>query len=109
MGAGQCRITRVLKGHLKNRCRLPEHEQKIGDMTRQQGFTQGSLSHEVSPLTKLVSRGGTTVVYAYLFPTLRRYVGQVRVQSVYNSRGPSKVRQLQCIQSKGRIKLRHVL
>jgi 5-oxoprolinase (ATP-hydrolysing) len=57
--------------------RFPEHEQKIGDMARQQGFSQVSLSHEVSPLIKLVSRGDTTVVDAYLSPILRRYVGQV--------------------------------
>ena len=57
--------------------RFPEHEQKIGHMAEQQGFTQISLSHEVSPLIKLVSRGDTTVVDAYLSPILRRYVGQV--------------------------------
>ncbi len=57
--------------------RFPEHEKKIGDMAKQQGFSQISLSHEVSPLIKLVSRGDTTVVDAYLSPILRRYVGQV--------------------------------
>lgn len=57
--------------------RFPEHEKKIGEMAEQQGFTQISLSHEVSPLIKLVSRGDTTVVDAYLSPILRRYVGQV--------------------------------
>ncbi|MEE4376080.1 MAG: hydantoinase B/oxoprolinase family protein [Candidatus Competibacteraceae bacterium] len=57
--------------------RFPEHERKIGDIACQQGFTQVSLSHEVSPLIKLVSRGDTTVVDAYLSPILRRYVGQV--------------------------------
>jgi 5-oxoprolinase (ATP-hydrolysing) len=57
--------------------RFPKHEDKIGEMARQQGFSQVSLSHEVSPLIKLVSRGDTTVVDAYLSPILRRYVGQV--------------------------------
>jgi len=57
--------------------RFPAHEQKIGEMAQQQGFSQISLSHEVSPLIKLVSRGDTTVVDAYLSPILRRYVGQV--------------------------------
>ena len=42
------------------------------------GFTQVSASHAVSPLMKLVSRGDTTVVDAYLSPILRRYVDQVR-------------------------------
>ncbi|MFY0681147.1 MAG: hydantoinase B/oxoprolinase family protein [Thalassovita sp.] len=57
--------------------RFPDHEQKIGEMAAQQGFEQISLSHKVSPLIKLVSRGDTTVVDAYLSPILRRYVGQV--------------------------------
>jgi 5-oxoprolinase (ATP-hydrolysing) len=38
------------------------------------------VSHEVSPLMKLVSRGDTTVVDAYLSPILRRYVDQVAAQ-----------------------------
>ncbi|HRK56983.1 MAG TPA: hydantoinase/oxoprolinase N-terminal domain-containing protein, partial [Burkholderiaceae bacterium] len=54
-----------------------EHEQAVGAMARQVGFTQVSLSHQVSPLIKLVSRGDTTVVDAYLSPVLRRYVDQV--------------------------------
>lgn len=46
-------------------------------MAREIGFTQVSTSHETSPLMKLVSRGDTTVVDAYLSPILRRYVEQV--------------------------------
>jgi 5-oxoprolinase (ATP-hydrolysing) len=57
--------------------RYPEHEQKVADLVRDIGFTQISVSHEVSPLMKLVSRGDTTVVDANLSPTLRRYVNQV--------------------------------
>ncbi len=57
--------------------RYPDHEQKIGAIAREIGFTQVSLSHEVSPLMKLVSRGDTTMVDAYLSPILRRYVDQV--------------------------------
>ena len=57
--------------------RFPAHENTLGDMARQIGFTQVSLSHEVSPLIKLVGRGDTAVVDAYLSPILRRYVGQV--------------------------------
>jgi N-methylhydantoinase A/oxoprolinase/acetone carboxylase beta subunit len=41
------------------------------------GFSQISVSHQVSPLAKLVGRGDTTVVDAYLSPILRRYVDQV--------------------------------
>lgn len=57
--------------------RFPEHERAIGEIARAQGFTQISLSHAVSPLIKLVSRGDTTVVDAYLSPILNRYVAQV--------------------------------
>ena len=58
--------------------RFPQHEQVAGEIAREVGFTQVSLSHAVSPLVKLVSRGDTTVVDAYLSPVLRRYVRQVR-------------------------------
>jgi len=57
--------------------RFPVHEQAIGEIAREVGFTQVSLSHEASPLIKLVSRGDTAVVDAYLSPILRRYVSQV--------------------------------
>nr|WP_037036139.1 hydantoinase B/oxoprolinase family protein [Pseudovibrio sp. JE062] len=55
----------------------PEHEKQLADIARQVGFPQISVSHEVSPLMKLVGRGDTTVVDAYLSPILRRYVDQV--------------------------------
>ncbi len=57
--------------------RFPDHEKRLGEMAEQTGFTQISLSHEVSPLIKLVGRGDTAVVDAYLSPILRRYVDQV--------------------------------
>ncbi|MEJ2227002.1 MAG: hydantoinase/oxoprolinase family protein, partial [Alphaproteobacteria bacterium] len=57
--------------------RYHAHEKQIGTLAQATGFTQISLSHEVSPLIKLVSRGDTTVVDAYLSPILRRYVQQV--------------------------------
>ena len=58
--------------------RYPQHEQRARARSRARiGFTQVSVSHEVSPLMKLVSRGDTTVVDAYLSPILRRYVDQV--------------------------------
>ncbi|MEL6640768.1 MAG: hydantoinase B/oxoprolinase family protein [Pseudomonadota bacterium] len=58
--------------------RFPDHEKRAGQIAREVGFTQISLSHEVSPLIKLVGRGDTTVVDANLSPILRRYVEQVR-------------------------------
>ena len=60
--------------------RYPSHEQKIAAIARDIGFTQVSVSHEVSPLMKLVSRGDTTVLDAYLSPILRRYVEQVAAE-----------------------------
>jgi 5-oxoprolinase (ATP-hydrolysing) len=57
--------------------RYPAHEQRVAALARQLGFPQVSASHEVSALIKLVSRGDTTVVDAYLSPILRRYVAQV--------------------------------
>ncbi|NQY60430.1 hydantoinase B/oxoprolinase family protein [Cognatishimia sp.] len=57
--------------------KFPDHEKQLGEMAAQSGFSQISLSHEVSPLIKLVGRGDTAVVDAYLSPILRRYVDQV--------------------------------
>ncbi|WP_316426772.1 hydantoinase/oxoprolinase family protein [Leptolyngbya boryana] len=57
--------------------RYPQHEQQLAEIAQKIGFTQISVSHQVSPLMKLVSRGDTTVVDAYLSPILRRYVDQV--------------------------------
>ena len=57
--------------------RYPEHEQRVAKLARDMGFPQVSVSHEVSPLIKLVGRGDTTVVDAYLSPILRRYVATV--------------------------------
>ena len=60
--------------------RYPEHERQVAALAREMGFAQVSASHEVSPLIKLVSRGDTTVVDAYLSPILRRYVAQVAAE-----------------------------
>ncbi|MBV8324529.1 MAG: hydantoinase B/oxoprolinase family protein, partial [Hyphomicrobiales bacterium] len=57
--------------------RYCEHEQRVAALAREIGFPQVSVSHEVSPLIKLVGRGDTTVVDAYLSPILQRYVSQV--------------------------------
>ena len=57
--------------------RCTRHEQAAARLARAAGFPQVSVSHEVSPLMKLVGRGDTTVVDAYLSPILRRYVEQV--------------------------------
>ena len=60
--------------------RFTGHEAITARIAREIGFTQVSVSHEVSPMMKLVARGDTTVVDAYLSPILRRYVDQVAGQ-----------------------------
>jgi 5-oxoprolinase (ATP-hydrolysing) len=60
--------------------RFPEHERRAAELARQAGFTQISVSHVVSPLMKLVGRGDTTVVDAYLSPILRRYVERLAAE-----------------------------
>ncbi|MBM9606262.1 hydantoinase B/oxoprolinase family protein [Desulfopila inferna] len=60
--------------------RNPLHEQQVAAIAKETGFTRISISSEVSPLMKLISRGDTTVVDAYLSPILRRYVEQVAAQ-----------------------------
>ncbi|MBW4664919.1 MAG: hydantoinase B/oxoprolinase family protein [Chroococcus sp. CMT-3BRIN-NPC107] len=60
--------------------RYPKNEQKIGNIAFDIGFVQISVSHKISPLMKLISRGDTTVVDAYLSPILHRYVEQISSQ-----------------------------
>ena len=57
--------------------RYPAHERMVAEIARELGFAQVSESHVASALIKLVSRGDTAVVDAYLSPILARYVGQV--------------------------------
>jgi len=57
--------------------RYPQHELMLAEIAREIGFTQISVSHQVSPLMKIVGRGDTTVVDAYVSPILRRYVDHV--------------------------------
>ncbi len=73
--------------------RYPDHEARLAAIARSLGFAQVSVGHEVAPLIKLVSRGDTTVVDAYLSPILRRYVDRV-------ARGLSEA-PLQFMQSNG--------
>ncbi|MFG2496011.1 hydantoinase B/oxoprolinase family protein [Streptomyces caniferus] len=60
--------------------RHADHERAVAELARRAGFSQVSCSHEVSPLMKLVPRGDTTVVDAYLSPILRRYVDEIAAQ-----------------------------
>ena len=79
--------------------RFPQHERMLAEIARELGFAQVSVTHEVSPLMKLVSRGDTTVVDAYLSPILRRYVEQVERDLRGESSGPGP--RLQFMQSSG--------
>jgi 5-oxoprolinase (ATP-hydrolysing) len=60
--------------------RYTQHEKRVAEIAREIGFTQISVSHEVSPMMKIVSRGDTTVVDAYLSPILRQYVDRVAAE-----------------------------
>lgn len=78
--------------------RYRNHEQQVAAIAQDTGFTQISVSHQVSPLMKLVSRGDTTVVDAYLSPLLRRYVN--RITAALNS-SPQAPTRLMFMQSNG--------
>jgi 5-oxoprolinase (ATP-hydrolysing) len=60
--------------------KFPKHERRLAALARAVGFTQVSASHQVSALLRLIPRGDTTVVDAYLSPILRRYVDQVAAE-----------------------------
>lgn len=82
--------------------RNPAHEVAVGALCEQIGFTQISLGHQVSPLIKLVSRGDTTVVDAYLSPILRRYVQKVADElGIGGSAAGEGVTRLMFMQSSG--------
>ncbi|HEY0628190.1 MAG TPA: hydantoinase/oxoprolinase family protein, partial [Sphingomicrobium sp.] len=74
--------------------RFTDHEKRLAAIARELGFVQISVSHEVAPLIKLVGRGDTTVVDAYLSPILRRYVDKVAA-------GLGEAARLQFMQSNG--------
>jgi len=52
----------------------PAHERKLAEIAREIGFTQVSVSSEISGLIKFVPRADTTVADAYLSPVLRAYI-----------------------------------
>src|SRR5881394_1767109 len=85
--------------------RYADHESQVAALARELGFAQVSVSHEVSPLIKLVGRGDTTVVDAYLSPILRRYVAQVAGDlgtsgaATANTQSPSLLRKRERAQS----------
>lgn len=79
----------------------PEHERRAAEIARAVGFEQVSASHEVSPLVKLVGRGDTTVVDAYLSPILRRYVRRVAGEIGTNGTGGANEPRLMFMMSSG--------
>jgi 5-oxoprolinase (ATP-hydrolysing) len=70
-GIGACAIV------MMHAWKYPDHERRLAELARDAGFAQVSASHAVSPLLRLIPRGDTTVVDAYLSPILRRYVDHV--------------------------------
>jgi len=53
---------------------FPDHELLIGEWAREMGFAQVSLSSQVLNRVKIVARGQTACVDAYLTPHIRRYL-----------------------------------
>jgi len=79
-GALECAFRdgfRALAIVLMHGWRWTAHEVAVADLARDIGFTQISVSHSVGPLIKLIGRGDTSVVDAYLSPVLRKYVDHV--------------------------------
>ena len=79
-----------------------EHEARVAAMAREMGFGQVTASHEASPTMKMVARGDTAVVDAYLSPVLRRYVdrvaadlGDTRLMFMQSSGGLAEARSFQ--------------
>ena len=70
--------------------KFPNHEKQLALLAKEIGFTQISASHSVSPLTKIVSRGETTIVDAYLTPILRRYVDRIE-DALGNQNAPGQL------------------
>jgi 5-oxoprolinase (ATP-hydrolysing) len=81
--------------------RYPKHEKQVAKIAKKIGFTQISVSHQVSPLMKLISRGDTTVVDAYISPILRRYVDQVSNQLNSNKSNEESPIKMMFMQSNG--------
>ena len=85
----------------------PRHEQDVVEIAAEVGFTQISASHAVSPLIKLVGRGDTTVVDAYLSPILSRYVDEVAAELSDGATGGAAPR-LMFMQSSGGLTAAHM-
>ena len=80
-GIHSCAIV-LIHGYL-----YPQQEKAIAEIAQEIGFTQISVSHQVSNLIKMVSRGDTTVVDAYLSPILKEYVAKIE-ENLYNPSQP---------------------
>ncbi|MFT6897186.1 MAG: 5-oxoprolinase (ATP-hydrolyzing) [Paraglaciecola sp.] len=81
--------------------KYPQHEQRIAAIADQIGFTQISSSYDVSPMVRIVPRGDTTVVDAYLSPILRQYVERVGAAIGASVNNSDDNRRLQFMRSSG--------
>ncbi|KAI6500902.1 hypothetical protein MCOR13_005845 [Pyricularia oryzae] len=77
---------------------FPDHETTIGRLAREIGFQHVSLSSELMPMIKLVSRATSVCADAYLTPAIKKYIagfqegfagglGSRSVQKTEGSRG----------------------
>lgn len=62
---------------LLHACSNPQHERMIGELASEYGFANVSLSHEIASLRKIVPRGDTTAIDAYLNPILSSYIRSI--------------------------------
>ncbi|WP_292487140.1 hydantoinase B/oxoprolinase family protein [Methanohalobium sp.] len=69
--------------------RYPSHEIKVAEIAKEIGFSQISMSHDTSPLIKLISRAETTIVDAYLSPVIGRYINDI-ISMLENNRTHEK-------------------
>jgi 5-oxoprolinase (ATP-hydrolysing) len=69
--------------------RESKHELAVKGIAEKAGFKQISVSHEISPLMKIVGRGDTTIVDSYLSPILLRYIDNVSEELNMDGFGPS--------------------
>ena len=74
---------------------FPDHEQQIFELAREAGFKHISLSHRVSQRTKIVPRGNSATVDAYLTPAIERYLTQFSENFVDVEASMSKIEFMQ--------------
>ena len=58
-----------------------EHELRIAEIARSIGFNHVAISHEIMPIIKILGRGQTTLIDAYLSPILLDYISALKKET----------------------------